>query len=115
MCGAFRKLAACYGFVLRYPVGKESITGIAHEPWHFRYVGTPHARFMTDQCLVLEEYVELLRQKHSKQPLLVPAGSRIYRIRSCSELFREDLDAALAGRCQISPDNCGGYIVTDWR
>lgn len=115
VCGAFRKLAACYGFVLRYPAGKESITGIAHEPWHFRYVGTPHARFMTDQRLVLEEYVELLRQKHCKQPLLVPVGSRVYRIRSCSELCREDLDAASAGRCQISPDNCGGYIVTDWR
>ena len=115
VCGAFRKLAACYGFVLRYPAGKESITGIAHEPWHFRYVGTPHARFMTDQCLVLEEYVELLRQKHSKQPLFVPAGARTYRIRSCSEPCREDLDAASEGRCQISPDNCGGYIVTDWR
>ena len=34
VCSAFRKLAACYGFVLRYPAGKESITGIAHEPWH---------------------------------------------------------------------------------
>ncbi len=115
VCSAFRKLAACYGFVLRYPAGKESITGIAHEPWHFRYVGIPHAQFMASQCLVLEEYVELLRQKYSKQPLFVPAVSRVYRIRSCGEPCREDLDAASEGRCQISPDNCGGYIVTDWR
>lgn len=115
VCSAFRKLAACYGFVLRYPAGKESITGIAHEPWHFRYVGIPHAQFMASQCLVLEEYVELLRQKYSKQPLFVPAVSRVYRIRSCGEPCREDLDAASEGRRQISPDNCGGYIVTDWR
>lgn len=115
VCSAFRKLAACYGFVLRYPAGKESITGIAHEPWHFRYVGIPHAQFMASQCLVLEEYVELLRQKYSKQPLFVSAVSRVYRIRSCGEPCREDLDAASEGRCQISPDNCGGYIVTDWR
>ena len=115
VCSAFRKLAACYGFVLRYPAGKESITGIAHESWHFRYVGIPHAQFMASQCLVLEEYVELLRQKYSKQPLFVPAVSRVYRIRSCGEPCREDLDAASEGRCQISPDNCGGYIVTDWR
>lgn len=115
VCSAFRKMAACYGFVLRYPAGKESITGIAHESWHFRYVGIPHAQFMASQCLVLEEYVGLLRQKHSKQPLFVPAVSRVYRIRSCGEPCREDLDAASEGRCQISPDNCGGYIVTDWR
>ena len=43
ICGRFRRLAARYGFILRYPTGKEAVTGIAHEPWHFRYVGTPHA------------------------------------------------------------------------
>ena len=33
-----------YGFILRYPPGKEAITGYAYEPWHFRYVGTEHSR-----------------------------------------------------------------------
>ena len=59
VCGSFRKLAADYGFILRYPAGKETVTGIAHEPWHFRYVGVPHARFMAEQGLVLEEYMEV--------------------------------------------------------
>ena len=45
-CGAFRRAAAAYGFIERYQKGKESLTGIAREPWHFRYVGLPHAAIM---------------------------------------------------------------------
>ena len=56
-CGAFRRAAARYGFLQRYCREKEALTGIAAEPWHFRYVGRPHARIMTDRGLVLEEYL----------------------------------------------------------
>lgn len=49
-----------YGFVLRYPEGKEEITGINYEPWHFRYVGVENAQFMEKNELTLEEYIELL-------------------------------------------------------
>lgn len=55
-CGAFKALAPDYGFLLRYPAGKESVTGIGHEPWHFRYVGAPWARALTDAGLTLEEF-----------------------------------------------------------
>lgn len=51
-----------YGFVLRYPEGKETITQIEYEPWHFRYVGPEHAAFMVEHDLTLEEYVDLLNQ-----------------------------------------------------
>ena len=44
ICQKFRRRAADYGFVERYRAGKESVTGIAHEPWHFRYVGRPMRR-----------------------------------------------------------------------
>ncbi|MBD5465232.1 MAG: M15 family metallopeptidase [Lachnospiraceae bacterium] len=47
-----------YGFVLRYPKGKEYITGIEYEPWHFRYVGREAAAIMTEEELTLEEFVE---------------------------------------------------------
>ena len=57
ICGVFRDKAHDYGFIERYPKGKEGITGIAHEPWHFRYVGVPHARYMTQMRLTLEEYL----------------------------------------------------------
>ncbi len=49
-----------YGFVLRYPEGKEDITGISYESWHFRYVGVPHAQYMYRNGLTLEEYIEQL-------------------------------------------------------
>lgn len=62
VCGAFKEQAGKYGFILRYPAGKEHITGIAHEPWHFRYVGAPHGAIMTQLGLTLEEYLELLEQ-----------------------------------------------------
>ncbi len=45
-----------YGFILRYPKGKEAITGIAYEPWHFRYVGCPHSEIITQEGWTLEEY-----------------------------------------------------------
>ncbi len=56
ICQTFRERAADYGFVERYPAGKEAVTGIAHEPWHFRYVGVPHAGYMAQRGWTLEEY-----------------------------------------------------------
>ena len=50
-----------FGFVLRFPEGKEEITGIMYEPWHFRYVGVVHAQNMKLLDMTLEEYVEYLR------------------------------------------------------
>ena len=47
-----------YGFILRYPKGKEDITGIEYEPWHFRYVGAEVATLITEQGITLEEFWE---------------------------------------------------------
>ena len=44
-----------YGFILRYPAGKEHITSIEFEPWHFRYVGVDAATFMVQNDICLEE------------------------------------------------------------
>lgn len=49
-----------YGFILRYPLGKEEVTGIQFEPWHFRYVGVDAAEVITSQNITLEEFVENL-------------------------------------------------------
>ena len=45
-----------YGFTLRYPEGKEYITGIDFEPWHFRYVGKDAATIMMQDNICLEEF-----------------------------------------------------------
>lgn len=47
-----------FGFILRYPKEKESITGFSYEPWHIRYVGNIPAMMMEKYHLCLEEYVE---------------------------------------------------------
>ena len=47
---------ARYGFILRYPKGKENITGYKYEPWHFRYVGECAEEIMSNS-LTLEEYL----------------------------------------------------------
>ncbi len=47
-----------YGFILRYPKGKEDITGFDYEPWHFRYVGKEQAKLIYESGLCLEEYLE---------------------------------------------------------
>ena len=46
-----------YGFILRYAAEKSHITGIVHEPWHFRYVGREVSMDMKDSGLCLEEYL----------------------------------------------------------
>lgn len=50
--------AAEYGFILRYPKGKQDVTGIIYEPWHYRFVGLYYANEIKKSGLCLEEYFE---------------------------------------------------------
>ena len=45
-----------FGYILRYPKGKQDITGYNYEPWHFRFVGTELATKLHEEGLTLEEY-----------------------------------------------------------
>lgn len=116
ICQIFRETAVRYGFIERYPAGKESITGIAHEPWHFRYVGAPHAQIMAVLNLTLEEYVDFLRgYPHGKRPYrFVDSGLDV-------EISYQKADAETALEiddrlpCIISGNNVDGFILTVWR
>ena len=92
-----------YGFILRYPFGKEEITGISYEPWHLRYVGLPHASLMTESGLTLEEYLEFLVPNTWYQ-----SGEYLVARLPADALM---LPADFA-HCDISPDNMGYYVVT---
>ena len=111
VCGAFRKAAAKYGFIQRYQAGKEALTGIAREPWHFRYVGTPHALLMESHGICLEEYPAFLREKPRSCSL--PGGqlAQVFYVPCTGETTEIALPE---GCCQISGDNMGGFIVTAW-
>lgn len=51
-----------FGFILRYPKGKEGITGYKYEPWHFRYVGKEAAAIIYEKQLTLEEYFNIVQK-----------------------------------------------------
>ena len=110
-CGRFRRLAPRYGFIQRYHREKESLTGIACEPWHYRYVGTPHALLMEREGLCLEEYPDFLRA--GPRTVTLDRGRRVtvsYVPCSGAETAIDVPD----GCFQVSGDNAGGFIVTVW-
>lgn len=52
-----KEFAAQFGFIIRYPKGKEEVTGYQYEPWHLRYVGPKVATELVAAKLTLEEYL----------------------------------------------------------
>lgn len=104
-----------YGFVIRYPENKTDITGITYEPWHLRYVGKPHAEYMTKNGICLEEY----QAKLSLYPVqsgrlnFTSENGNTYMIYSCkvendgTQIYvPKNLEYTLSG------DNAGNIIVT---
>lgn len=59
-----QKHCAEFGFILRYPIGKEDITHINFESWHYRYVGKEIAAYIMENELTLEEYLEAFPNGH---------------------------------------------------
>ena len=56
-CKWLEKNAHKYGFIIRYPKGKEALTGFQYEPWHIRYLGVDTATAVYNSGLCLEEYL----------------------------------------------------------
>lgn len=56
----FLKLISDYGFIIRYPEGKQELTGYSYESWHIRYVGVDIAKEIEETGLTLDEYVARL-------------------------------------------------------
>lgn len=55
-----------FGFILRYPDGAQSITGVRYEPWHYRFVGVPLARAIATTDLTYEEVIEQIAPGYAK-------------------------------------------------
>ena len=117
ICQTFRHDAASYVFIELYPENKENITGIAHEPWHFRYVGVPHAEIMVNNDFVLEEYISFL--KH------YPRGKTHYFHKTKDKcIVVSYLEADWTKHTQLEMDdnvpyslsgnNIDGFIVTEY-
>lgn len=91
-----------YGFIIRYPILKKNVTGIDYEPWHIRYVGSPHAEIISKEHETLEEYFDSLEY------------GKFYRYESytISRQNGKTLKIPKGENRVISSDNCGGYIIT---
>lgn len=106
---------ARYGFVLRYPEEKTEITEIQYESWHYRYVGQPHAFYMQQNQLCLEEYMEEL-QNHTIDNALEVTNwdGKVYQVYyipaesgdSTYVMIPPDLEYMISG------NNVDGFIVT---
>ena len=103
-----------YGFTVRYPAGKEDVTGVSDYDYYFRYVGYPHAYAMKVKGVCLEEYLELLRNYSSDSPLKLTTddGSvyNIYYVTATGE--QTSLSVPADGNYTVSGDNKDGFIVT---
>lgn len=104
-----------YGFILRYPLGKEEITGYNHESWHFRYVGLAAACYINENNLTLEEYIKTVQQHGIDDPMLIDAGGEnkwyVYYIpakenQTTEVIVPKNVDYTVSG------DNFSGFIVT---
>lgn len=102
-----------YGYIVRYPKGKEDSTSHSFCPWHFRYVGQPHAAIMAAKGLCLEEYIDFLKGYSYENKLIYSFNDVEYEIYT-SDVAGEATSARVpvSGNYTISGDNIGTYIIT---
>ena len=118
ICQTFRELSSQYGFIERYPQKKESITGIAHEPWLFRYIGVPHAEIMKKNDLCMEEYIPFIKQfAYGEQKYNFTVAQKNFSVSylPASEAEVVCIEIAEDVPYTISGNNIDGYIITEWR
>lgn len=114
----FREKAPQYGYILRYQKEKEPVTGIAYEPWHFRYIGYPHSKILYDHRASLEEYIMELKN-YTYQGKHLEFGEKeqdieIFYINREEFKFKE-IKIPSHRLYQVSGNNIDGVIITLWR
>ena len=114
----FYQNAHKYGFIVRYPDEKKSITGVPNYEHCFRYVGVAHATYMYQNNLCLEEYLDMLKNSYSSAAnrLTISAADGFdydvyYVAASDSEVTTIDVPTS-DFTYTVSGDNRGGFIVT---
>ncbi|MEK5257434.1 M15 family metallopeptidase [Paenibacillus sp. RS8] len=98
-----------YGFILRYPKDKTEITGIKYEPWHFRYVGLPHSAIIHEKGIVLEQYLDLLKENSEISTVV---DGKTYTVSYYPISGYTSIKIPKKGQYKTSGDNMDGVIVT---
>ena len=105
----FANNAHYFGFILRYPANAYEVTRTAHEPWHFRYVGRPHAEIMFRGGYLLEQYIEQLLERTPSNSMILYYDDVTYEIFYTKN---RQIDVPVGADITISGNNVGGFIVT---
>lgn len=105
-----------YGFILRYTEDKTDITKIKYEPWHYRYVGVPHAYYIYSNNLCLEEYVEFLKTHpydgdHLKFKDDNGVNYEVYYVASDDGNDNTSVPVPSNRKYEISGNNADGFVV----
>lgn len=110
----FAQNAASYGFIERYPSGKDSVTGEEARTYTYRYVGVPHAVYMKENNLCLEEYIEQIKSFSSSNPLTITSGTATYQVYYVAANANNVTDVPVPSNYSytISGNNSDGFIVT---
>ena len=107
---------ADYGFILRYPENKTDITGIQHESWHYRYVGHPHAYYIMQSGICLEEYILELKNYSVENPLEIVdsdgAAYAVYYVAADTAAGVTYAPILPNHPYAISGNNVDGFIIT---
>lgn len=102
-----------YGFIVRYPQGKEASTGQSGCVWHLRYVGGVHAAVMAEKGLCLEEYLSMLKGHNISSPLRYQYNGVNYEIYYTASLGDSTpVRVPVSGNYSVSGNNTDGFIVT---
>lgn len=106
--------AAEYGFVVRFPEGKENYTGERQRDYTYRYVGAPHAVYMKQNKLCLEEYISKIKEHTNESPLEVTVGNKLYNIYYVAANAAGDTEVPVPSNktYKVSGNNVDGFIVT---
>lgn len=106
--------AADYGFIVRFPEGKDSVTGEASRTYTYRYVGVPHAHYIKENGLCLEEYIEAVKEYNSSKPLEISVDSKIYHVYFVKANSGGDTEVPVPSdkTYTVSGNNDDGFIVT---
>lgn len=106
--------AADYGFILRFPEGKETLTGESGRTYTYRYVGVPHAAYIKQNNLCLEEYIEQIKTYTSTSPLSITSGTSMYSVYYVPANANSATEVPVPSNrtYTISGNNVDGFIVT---
>ncbi len=110
----FKENSGKYGFILRYPEGKETATGENPRTYTYRYVGVPHASYINSHQLCLEEYITEVKGHTNEKPLEISADGHTYNVYYVPVEAEGKTAVPVPNDKEytVSGCNAGGFIVT---